>query len=69
MKKSRFPDSLVLIFAMIIVAQIATYLLPAGEFQRDGRKVIPGTYTEVEAAPLPVYSFLTAVETVCWKPS
>ena len=55
MTKSRFPDSLVLILAMIVVAQIATLILPAGEFERDGRAVIPGTYErladkEAEAA-------------------
>lgn len=30
----RFPDSLVLIFAMVIAAQVATYVLPAGRFDR-----------------------------------
>lgn len=59
--KSRFPDALVLIFAMIIVAQIATYFLPTGEFQREGRTVLAGTYAEVEAAPLPWHSFLTLI--------
>ena len=53
MKPSRFPDSLVLIFAMIIVAQIVSYMLPAGEFERDGRRVLANTYHSVEAEPLP----------------
>ncbi|HUP64893.1 MAG TPA: YfcC family protein [Thermoanaerobaculia bacterium] len=35
MKRSLFPDSLVLIFAMIVIAQIATYMLPAGEYERE----------------------------------
>ncbi len=60
MKRSRFPDSLVLIFAMIVVAQLLTYVLPAGAFAReevDGRaRVVPGTFEHVEdadpAAPL-----------------
>ncbi len=58
---SRFPDALVLIFGLIIVAQLATYVLPAGVFERDGRQVIGGTYRTVEAAPLPAFTFLTAV--------
>ncbi len=33
--KTRFPDALVLIFAMIVLAQIAGYLLPAGAFERE----------------------------------
>ena len=40
---------------------MATYVLPAGEFERDGRQVIPGTYHTVEADPLPLHTFLTAI--------
>ncbi len=58
---SRFPDSLVLIFGLILLAQVATYVLPAGEFERDGRQVVGGTYHTVTAEPLPVFTFLTAV--------
>lgn len=35
MKKLAFPDALVLIFAMIVLAQIVTYLLPPGEYERE----------------------------------
>jgi uncharacterized ion transporter superfamily protein YfcC len=59
--KQRFPDSLVLIFAMIVVAQLATYVLPAGAFEREGRKVLAGTYHAVEAARLPWHAFLTRI--------
>lgn len=31
---SRFPDSLVLIFAMIVVTHVATYFLPPGEYEK-----------------------------------
>ena len=58
---SRFPDALVLICGLILLAQLATYVLPAGEFERDGRRVLGGTYHTVEAEPLPVFTFLTAV--------
>jgi uncharacterized ion transporter superfamily protein YfcC len=61
MKKSRFPDSLVLIFGMIIVAQLVSYLLPAGEFQREERRVLPGTYAHVEADPLDWHAFVTKI--------
>ena len=56
-----FPDSLILLFGLIVVAQLATYVLPAGEFERDGRQVVPGSYHEVDAEPLPVATFLTAI--------
>ena len=58
---SRFPDALVLICGLILAAQLATYVLPAGEFEREGRQVVRGTYHAVAAAPLPVFTFLTAV--------
>lgn len=61
MRQGRFPDSLVLIFAMIVIAQLLTYALPAGEYQREERRVIPGTYSTVEATPLPAHAFLTSI--------
>ena len=57
----RFPDALVLIGGLILLAQAATYVLPAGEFEREGRQVIGGTYQAVDAEPLPFFTFLTAV--------
>lgn len=101
--KSRFPDSLVLIFAMIVLAQLCTYVLPSGTFEREattsswasertlvlaeplsvadpplppgteltlpagteqrapGRKVVPGSYRQVEATPLPWHAALTSL--------
>lgn len=35
MKKTWFPDALVLIFLMVVLAQVATYLLPPGEYDRE----------------------------------
>ncbi len=60
-RPSRVPDSLVLIFGLILLAQFATYVLPAGEFEREGRQVVRGSYHAVDAEPLPVLTFLTAV--------
>jgi uncharacterized ion transporter superfamily protein YfcC len=60
-RPSRFPDALVLIFGLILLAQLSTYVLPAGAFERDGRQVVRGTYHAVEADPLPIFTFLTAV--------
>ena len=93
-KKSRFPHSLVLIFGIIIVAQVMTYVVTPGEYDREAtvttvspgeplspaagaevsvaedgvatvstptRKVIAGSWHEVEAEPLGVWSFLTLV--------
>ena len=60
-KHFEFPHALILIFGMIVLAQIASYLLPSGQFEREGREVLPGTYAAVEAEPLPWHAFLTTV--------
>jgi len=68
-KKGWFPDSLVLIFSLIIVAQILSYIIPSGTFDRvpapeglHGDMVVPGSYTTAEAAPeLAPWHFLTAI--------
>ena len=69
MSSSRFrvPHTLVLLFGMVVVAQILTYILPTGEFERQttevGREeVVAGSYgalTEVE--PLSPLASLTAI--------
>ena len=69
MKASRFPDSLVLIFGMILAAQLVSYVLPAGKYERvlvgepghQREQVVGGTFHEVEAPPLPAFAFLTAI--------
>ena len=60
-RSRRFPDSLVLVFGLVVVAQLATYVLPAGEFERDGQQVIAGTYQRVETEPLPPFAFLASI--------
>lgn len=64
----RFPDTLVLIFGMIVVAQLATYVLPSGRYDfaldeagATTRRVLAGTYHAVSADPLPWHAFLTRI--------
>jgi uncharacterized ion transporter superfamily protein YfcC len=57
MKRLTFPDALVLIFAMIIVAQIATYLLPAGTYTREAS---PQKSAAAETVTLPPGSTIPA---------
>ncbi len=70
MSKSRFPDSLVLIFSFIILAQLLSYVLPHGKFNRvpapnSSREMVEaGTYHPVgedEKVTLPPWAFLTAL--------
>ncbi len=64
-------DSLVLMFAIIIAAQLLVYVVPKGEFERvpypeneSRAMVVPGTYAAVPeetAATLPPWHFLLAI--------
>ena len=60
-KKNPFPESLVLIFAMIVIAQLLSYVLPAGEFDREDRRVVPNTYHRVDAESLDWHAFVTKI--------
>jgi uncharacterized ion transporter superfamily protein YfcC len=63
----RVPDTLVLLFGMMVLALVATWLLPAGQFEtaldEAGRTVvIPGTYAVIEGArPLMPWELLTVI--------
>ena len=57
----RIPNALVFIAGLILFAQLISYVLPAGEYDRDGVRVIAGTYQSVEADPLPPFTFLMAI--------
>jgi len=66
-KKRWIPDAYVIIFMVIILAAIATWIIPAGEFERTqvgGRTVVvPGTFHYVEKNPIgPWKLFLSIVK-------
>ena len=53
-QKSRFtlPSAYTILFALIVVAAIATWIIPAGTYQTNAAgEPIPGTYHEVDAKP------------------
>jgi uncharacterized ion transporter superfamily protein YfcC len=61
---NKFPDTLVIILAIMVVFIILTWIVPAGEFERtvlNGRQVVvPGSYQRVEAAPQGIGAFFQA---------
>ena len=69
MTKPRFkvPHTLVILFSMVVLAQIHTYLIPAGSFDQvenaDGRlQVVPSSFHLTSEAPaLSPFASLTAV--------
>ncbi|MCX6133777.1 MAG: YfcC family protein, partial [Ignavibacteriales bacterium] len=60
----RIPPTLVLIFSIIALFGMLTWIVPAGEFKRmekDGRTVVvPGTYTQVAPQPQGIDKVLAA---------
>ena len=67
MKKLSFPHPLVLLLLCIIVAAIASYIVPAGQFDREineqtGREVVvSGSYHHVESSPVGFFQTIVAV--------
>jgi len=65
--KFRVPHTLVLLFSMIVVAQVLTYALPQGEYERrtneHGREeVVAGSYAPLDEAHLtPWHKAFTAI--------
>ena len=62
----RVPHTLVLLFGMIVLALLLTYVLPTGSFERvqndAGREqVVPGSYRPVEAERLSPLAVFTAI--------
>ena len=63
-QNKKFPDTLVIILAIMALFIVLTWILPAGEFERtilNGRQVIvPGSYAAVDAAPQGIGAFFQA---------
>ncbi|MCM3705641.1 MULTISPECIES: YfcC family protein [Cytobacillus] len=64
-KKRKIPHTYAIIFAIIILAAIATYLVPAGQFERveqDGRTiVVQDSYQVVESNPISFFELFKAI--------
>lgn len=62
----KFPHTYALLFAMIIIAAILTYIIPAGQYQmiesETGRMVVdPNSYVTVESNPAKVFDIFKAI--------
>lgn len=60
----RIPHPLVMLFGIIALATLMSYILPAGSFERetvDGRqRVLPGTFSYLEQSPLSILDMFVA---------
>ena len=59
------PHPVVMLFGILLLAMLLSYILPAGVFEReliDGRqRVIPGSYQEVAPSPVGLFQVFTAL--------
>jgi len=66
MNTRKFPDTLTLIFSIMILFTILTWIIPAGEFEHEkihGKtSIIPGTYHKVEQSPQHIHIFLGPIK-------
>ncbi|RVU54028.1 putative basic amino acid antiporter YfcC [Anaerosphaera multitolerans] len=66
-KKFKAPDALVLIFSLLIICSILTYVVPAGEYDRyvdetTGIEMVdPESYHNVEQSPVSLWQLLMSI--------
>src|SRR5699024_2747270 len=67
-KKSKIPHIFAILFIIIIVASLASYIIPAGEYERvtmeDGTEVIdPDTFEVVDRTSVGILDFMFSIPT------
>ena len=67
MRRVRFPDAFTLLLGCVLLAAVASYLLPPGEYDRRDdptthrRLVVPGTFHAVERSPVGPFAAIVAI--------
>jgi len=61
----RIPHAITMLFGIIILVTILTYIIPAGNYERvivDGRSiVVPNSYKTIDATPVGLLAMFTAM--------
>lgn len=65
-KKFKMPHIYILLFTIICICTLATWILPAGEFERVANEsgkmvVVPGTYKAVESTPVTLFQMFRSI--------
>src|SRR5690625_850139 len=59
------PDAFIIIFGIVLLASVATYIIPAGSFEcetvNDITQAVPGSYTSAESNPAGIMDIFTAI--------
>ena len=69
-KKSKrtVPHIYALLFAIIVVCTILTWILPAGQFDRVDDVVVAGTFHAVESTPVGLFQMFQLIHTASVMP-
>ncbi|WP_294856552.1 YfcC family protein [uncultured Oscillibacter sp.] len=60
-RRLEMPHIYVLLMSIIAICTILTWILPAGEFERNGKLILAGTYHAVESSPVGLFEMLRCV--------
>lgn len=65
-KKWSMPDAYVILFGMLVIFTILTYILPAGQFVRETVNgitvVVPGSFETVQSSPVGFFDVFLAIQ-------
>ncbi|MFP8782740.1 YfcC family protein [Planococcus plakortidis] len=64
--KIKVPHIFVILFIMIALASLASYVIPAGQFERQANDsgaevIVPGTFEYAESSPVTFFEFMFAI--------
>ncbi|MEZ0481023.1 YfcC family protein [Planococcus sp. SSTMD024] len=64
--KVKVPHIFVILFIMIALASLASYIIPAGQFEREANDsgaevIVPGTFEYAESSPVTFFEFMFAI--------
>ena len=73
-KGIQMPHTYIILFLIVLVVCLLTYVIPAGQFERQedasGRMlIVPGTYTQVESSPVSPLERCLREKKSCSSPS
>ncbi|WP_077602608.1 YfcC family protein [Oceanobacillus sojae] len=66
-KKFQLPDAYVILFIILLLAAILTYIIPAGSFEREATEegtdvIVPDSYSQIEQQPVNFIDLFSSIQ-------
>ncbi|BAC14667.1 unknown conserved protein (divided with OB2711 and OB2712) [Oceanobacillus iheyensis HTE831] len=66
-RKLNLPDAYVILFAILLIAALLTYIIPAGSFDRETSEngidvIVPDSYSQIEQQPTSVIDIFRSIQ-------